>query len=159
MGAATPWVVMALTAASGAYAAYAQRTAARAEEAAANQNAKVAENAAADALQRGAAEEGRHRDRVRRLIGTQRAGIGASGIELESGSPLELVSDTAALGELDALTIRSNAAREAYGYRAQGNDMRNQGRIARARGANAVRSTLLSTAVSSWGNYSAAKNW
>ena len=45
--------------------------------------------------------------------------MAANGVDLSSGSPLDILGDTAMYGELDALTIRSNAEREAYGYRVQ----------------------------------------
>ena len=40
--------------------------------------------------------------------------------DLASGSVLDVVGETAALGELDALTIRSNYARESYEKRVMG---------------------------------------
>jgi hypothetical protein len=39
-----------------------------------------------------------------------------------SGTALDLLGDTAQIGEEDALTIRNNAAREAWGYRNQANE-------------------------------------
>jgi hypothetical protein len=52
-------------------------------------------------------------------IGTQRTTQAANGIDVNSGSAAQLQDDTAMIGELDALTIANNAAREAYGYRVQ----------------------------------------
>ena len=46
------------------------------------------------------------------------------------GSALETVADTAALGEQDVRTLRANAAREAWGYRAQAVGFTAQGRSA-----------------------------
>ncbi|WP_455153244.1 hypothetical protein [Bradyrhizobium cenepequi] len=43
-----------------------------------------------------------------------------NGVDLSFGSPLDTLTDTAVLGELDALTIRTNANREAYDYKVQG---------------------------------------
>jgi hypothetical protein len=85
---------------------------------AANQ-AKVAGYQADDALARGEIAERQQRLKTNQLVGQQRASMGASGVSLDSGSFVDTLEDTAGYGELDALTIRSNAAKEAWGYRAQ----------------------------------------
>ncbi len=71
---------------------------------------------AEDAIQRGKTEEDNHRRQTAAFKGTQRSMLAANGVELDSGSASDLVADTAMLSELDALTIRNNAEREAYGY-------------------------------------------
>ena len=43
-------------------------------------------------------------------------------------------ADAAFLGELDAMTIRNNAAREAWGYKVQAADIRERARITRREG-------------------------
>lgn len=92
------------------------------------QNAAFAEEAANDAIARGGMDEDQQRLATRAAIGTQRAGFAANGVDVNSGSAADIQDDTAALGELDALTIRNNAAREAWGYRTQAQ----QGRLAAA---------------------------
>jgi hypothetical protein len=47
-------------------------------------------------------------------------------------------ADAAFLGELDALTVRTNAAREAWGYQVQAEDLRRHAQIARKEGAYAA---------------------
>lgn len=79
-------------------------------------NAKIADRRARDAIERGQAEEQRKRMEVSRLQGQQKAAMAANGVDLTFGSPLDMIVDTAVLGELDALTIRSNAYREAYDH-------------------------------------------
>lgn len=59
------------------------------------------------------------RVKTKQAIGTQRTALAANGVDVNSGSASQLQDDTAMLGELDALTIQNNAAREAYGYRVQ----------------------------------------
>lgn len=59
------------------------------------------------------------RVRTGQAVGTQRSVQAANGIDVNSGSSAQIQDDTAMLGELDALTIQNNAAREAYGYRVQ----------------------------------------
>jgi hypothetical protein len=116
-------------------------------------NAQIATWQAADAVQRGRIEEQNQRLKVARIAGSQRAGFASSGVELGSGSPLDVLMDTAQLGELDALTIRSNAEREAYGYTTQSSNLTAQSGLTRMAGRNAqtagyisAGSTLLSTA-------------
>lgn len=77
-------------------------------------NAKLSERRARDAIERGAAEEQRKRLETARLQGQQKAAMAANGVDLTFGSPLDTIVDTAVLGELDALTIRTNAYRESY---------------------------------------------
>lgn len=117
---------------------YAQIQAGNAQAAAANYNAQVAEmnatladRAAKDALERGAAEEQRKRMEVAAIQGRQRAAMAANGVDLTFGSPLDALVDTATLGELDALTIRRNAAREAYDYETQGVNYRSDATLSR----------------------------
>ncbi|MHA2064249.1 MAG: virion core protein, T7 gp14 family [Candidatus Thorarchaeota archaeon] len=87
----------------------------------ASNNQKIAEIKAADAINRGELEERKHRIQLAQLIGEQRAGAAASGVLVDEGSALDVVLDTASIGELEALTIRSNAEREALGFRQQAN--------------------------------------
>ncbi|MGH8338189.1 MAG: hypothetical protein ACRETL_15495, partial [Gammaproteobacteria bacterium] len=51
-----------------------------------------------------------------KLVGSEEAGTAAGGIDVGSGSPEAVRSATQSAGEMDALNIRYNAAREAYGY-------------------------------------------
>jgi len=79
-------------------------------------NAKMADRRARDALERGKVEEQQKRREISQLQGRQKAAMAANGVDLTFGSPLDAIVDTAVLGELDALTVRRNAAREAYDH-------------------------------------------
>lgn len=105
----------------------------RAAEASAKYQAKVTANQARvagfqaeDALERGQVAERQQRLQVRQLAGKQRAEMGASGAALDSGSFIDTLGDTADFGELDALTIRANAEKEAWGYRAAASGQQGQ---------------------------------
>ena len=80
--------------------------------------AAVSEYNAQDAERRGEVEEERQRRKTSLLLGTQQARFAAQGSDL-MGSPLDLLGDTAAFGEQDALATRYQAAREAWGQRIQ----------------------------------------
>ena len=85
----------------------------------ARQRQQIAAQQANDARQRGEVDVQRQRDITAQRIGTQQAALLAQGTDIE-GSPTDILGDTKRAGEVDALTIRSNAARAAYGYEVQG---------------------------------------
>lgn len=85
----------------------------------ADMNAELSRRRAKDATERGARAEQQKRQEIAALKGKQVAAMAANGVDLSFGSPLDTIVDTAMLGELDALTIRKNAANENYDYRVQ----------------------------------------
>lgn len=112
----------------------------------ARNNSIIAERRAADARERGKIEEARQKERTRQLIGRQRAAAAAQGVVVDEGSALDITSDTAGLGELDALTIRNNAEREALGFSAQASNFRTQSQVFNSSADQIRSSTFLSTA-------------
>jgi len=96
------------------------------QAASAKYNAQVASNNAQTAQQnaRLASEEGnvnteREQLKTRAMVGGIKAAQAANNIDINSGSAVDVRSSAAELGELNALTVRSNAARQAYGYQTQ----------------------------------------
>jgi hypothetical protein len=134
---------LAVTAASTAYSVAAQRKQAGYQVAVENENRKTGLLAAADAIHRGDIAEQTARTRTRLLISQQRAAYAASGVELGSGSPLSTTADTALFGEMDALTIRNNAQREAWGYVAQSDDFKRKSDLLKISARNDTGTTLL----------------
>lgn len=112
----------------------AQQAAAESQAGLDDYNAGVAKAQAADAITRGALDENRFRAGIRQQIGNMRAGYAASNIDVSKGSSVDVQADAAKLGELDALTIRTNAARTAWGYDVQAYDLTKAGEIARKTG-------------------------
>lgn len=106
---------------------YGQVKAGNAAKKAGEYNAQVAELQAQDALDRGAQDEATYRQGVKVLMGSQRADFAGQNVDVESGSALDVAGDTAYLAELDARQIRANAQREAWGYRVQAQQSRQQG--------------------------------
>jgi hypothetical protein len=100
----------------------------------AEMNATLSDRRAKDAMERGAIAEQRKRQEVASIIGKQTVAMAANGVDLSFGSPLDTLTDTAVLGELDALTIRTNTAREAYDFKVQGVNQRAQGKLERMKG-------------------------
>jgi hypothetical protein len=95
------------------------------------------ERQAAEAKQRGLVAEESRRRVTQQHISRQTATLAAQGTDLE-GSPIEILSDTGAAGELDARAIRANASREAYGYQIQGHGYGNQVILEKTRAANST---------------------
>jgi hypothetical protein len=114
-------IPMAIAAAGAIASTMATRAAVQQQNRTADYNTSVTKYEAADAINRGKVEENLHRQKVQRLIGAQRAAFGASGAKVDSGSSLDVISDTARFGEMDALAIRANAKREAWAKRNQAN--------------------------------------
>ena len=112
------------SAAVGAMGAIQQANAASASanyQAQVNQNnAILAERNAEDARKRGEVEAQEHQRQVSALRGRQTAAMAANGVDITSGSPLNILADTSQMGALDTKTIRNNAQREALGYESQG---------------------------------------
>lgn len=117
----------------------AQKQQAEYQAAVARNNQIIANQQAADAERRGAEAEKNQRVKTQMQIGTQMAKFGGSGVELNDGSPVDIFADTAAAGEYDALTVRSNAQREAWGHRVQGMNAGAQAGLYDLQGANAER--------------------
>lgn len=143
-------IAIAAAVAASALTAYGQLEAGKAAKQAGDYNAAIARNnqiiaerQAEDAVKRGDIAADEQRRKTARIAGAQKAAIGASGIALDSGTPMDIFGDTAAFGELDALTIKSNAAREAYGYQVQGMNFEAEGAMARTRGNNAQRASYI----------------
>ena len=110
----------------------------------AQRNASIAEMQAQDAERRGSVEEDRFRRQQSLLMGEQVSMLAASGVEVDSGSPLQILADTAEATEIDARTIRYNAAMEAWNYRNQADSYTAQSQLATAEGKNAKSNAYLS---------------
>lgn len=106
-------------------------------------NSKLADLQATDALKRGETDATNYKKGIVKTIGAQRASMAAQGIELDSGSALEIQQDTAHIGEQDAMTIRNNAAREAWGYKVQALDYTTKGQFAASSSQFQASSTML----------------
>lgn len=147
MPAAIP-ILIGVTAAGVGLSAFGQVKAGNAAKKIGDYNAKVYEQQAQDAISRGTEDEQKFRQGVKMLIGSQKAGFAGQGVDVNSGSALDVQADAAFLGELDALTIRTNAAREANGYRAQAENARMGGSAQQTASRFGAASTVLGGASS-----------
>lgn len=144
MAASAAMAVMAMSSISNAYAqSNAAKSQGEFQKQQAEQNARLAEMQAKETEAAGEKQADQHRAKVRALIGSQKAGLAAQGIDIGAGSAVELFGQTAEAGEDDAATIRLNAYRQAYGIRQQGMNTKNQGQFDYLSGRAEARNTLL----------------
>jgi hypothetical protein len=104
----------------------------------ARNNQQIAEWNAQRALQQGQVAEQQQRFKTSQVIGSQRAALASQGGDVNSGSPLDIVGDSARAGEFDAQTIRNNAAMQAYGFRVQAANAGAQSELYRQSAANTM---------------------
>ncbi len=115
--AAAAMAATAISAAGTAFAGYTAFQQAKVAEATANINRNAELAAAQDARERGSKEEIAHYRQVAALKGRQTAAYAAQGLDVAFGSPADVITDTAVLGNEDAQTLRDNTLREMEGHR------------------------------------------
>lgn len=140
-------IPVAIGAVSGLMSGMGQRDQANTQAAELRTNAIYLNRAANDAIARGRTESDLQRVQTQQLIGTQRVAQAASGGEVNTGTNAIIQQDTAQLGELDALTISNNAAREAYGYQVQASSNMSNAATVQKAGQKAVMSSVIGGAV------------
>lgn len=92
-------------------------------------NAEIAGQMADDAIARGVEQERLLRGEYKKLVGTERNILASQGMDLEADTASAILLDTARQKEIDALTLRNNAAREAWGYKVQAYDYSAKGNL------------------------------
>ncbi len=85
----------------------------------ARNNTQIATQNATFAGEEGAVNAGAEELKTRAQVGSIKASQAANGVDVNTGSAVDVRSSAAELGELSAINIRSNAARSAYGYQTQ----------------------------------------
>jgi hypothetical protein len=147
------WAVVAvgaIAAISASVSAYSAVAAGENAKETADYNSEMQRRAALDSQQRGAIDAADKRQETRRLIARQHAAMGASGADPNSGTNLLIATETAGMGELDALKIQNNAARQAAGLEAQAVLTTSQGNAALAAGQMNAAGSILSSASSAY---------
>jgi hypothetical protein len=121
-----------------------QKIARQSAEASAEYNAQVAANEQAtqeqlarNELSKGAADRERQQRAAARAMGEMRANMGAGGFELDSGSNLSLLAESAAEHQHDSNIIEQNASMAAWQHQAGRASAMNDQAFARYQYANA----------------------
>lgn len=122
-----------------------------------NQNAAFKNDTANETINAGDTTADWQRVKAGQAIGTQRSVQAANGIDVNSGSSALIQDDTAMLGELDALTIQNNAAREAYGLRVQADQDRSNAKQTVKNGKTAAMGSILGGAGKAFGSFAGGK--
>lgn len=151
--AAIPVITLVVSSVATAYSVYAQQQASSLQDAIAKRNADAAEKAARDAEARGLNEGVKVGLAGGVTRGALRAGVGASGVEVGSGSALDVLSDAAMFNELDKQTTQDNARREAAGFLNQKGNFLLQNQLDQSSASSGQIGTLLTGASSAAGNY------
>ena len=115
-------------------------------------NASIKRKMAQDSLKRGDTAEAWHRMDVADVKADQRARMLAGGQTI-TGSNSRILDDTAFFGELDALTIRQNAAREAWGHETEAKNYGMQAELAEKGGQSAANATIITGASQAAGTW------
>lgn len=108
-------------------------------------NQIAADYAAQDALRRGEETAQKARRDADATKSAQRAMMAANGLDLNSGTPLDLQEQTDFFGQLDQNTARRNAANEASNDRYSGAMARFKGDSAQGQGVTSAFGTVLGT--------------
>lgn len=82
-------------------------------------NAKLATQNASTIAQEGEQQTAQAQQQTKAKLGAILANQGASGVDVNTGSAVDVRSSAAELGELNAINIRANAVRQAYGQQVQ----------------------------------------
>lgn len=93
----------------------------------ARNNQQIMENNARSTEAAGAARADQEAFQTREMIGKQTAAAAASGLEIGSGTPLDITAGTAGMGMWSGLSIRDETSRRAAGFRQQGASFGAQG--------------------------------
>lgn len=131
-GAVTQGFSMVLNAAAGGEEMEAESQKNAYAQNAAKQNAYIANIAARNALAAGSVADEQSRLRYGAIEGQQRTAYGASGVTATAGSPISALADTGAMSDYDSAIIRDKAAKEAWGYEAQGQQYTQQQSLLKA---------------------------
>lgn len=106
-------------------------------------NSQVAGLQAEDAITRGEFEVQNAQRQARQFVGAQKAAFAGNGVAVDSGSALDAIAETDKMSSLDILNIRNNAAKEAFGYKAQAIGFAQQSDMTRKTARSMANSTLL----------------
>lgn len=145
-------IPVAIGAGSGLLQGMSQSSQLKSQAADLQRNAAYLNRAANDARARGRVEADNQRVQTQLDIGTQRAAQAANGGDVNEGSNAIIQQDTAQYGELDAMIISNNAAREAYGYEVQASNALDNARTLKKNAKTSVISSVLGGAVGGLGS-------
>lgn len=132
---------------------------ARYEQAASRVNEAAARREAQLYREAGAEQYSAQLQAGKQIAGRQLAGLGASGLDTDTGSALDLLSDTAYLSALDASTALRNNLMRADALEGEGNAQKEARRYSRLSTPAIVGGTLLTGGTRAYGIYKGLNNY
>lgn len=121
-----------------------------AAKAAADANAKIADQNRRAAFDQSSAREDAFRRKARYALGEQAAAIAESGVDPGSGSALRVATESATNAELDAMNIRYEGLMQGFGFERQASIERQRGKHAQRMGYLGAASPLFGEAADSY---------
>jgi hypothetical protein len=107
-------------------------------------NARALEFEAAEAVRKGDSDANVVRRRANQILGKQRAGLAASGVDINTGTAAVVQQETEFMSEIDQMTVKNNAWREAFGLKSQASSVRQKGEMDRMLAEQSARTSLVS---------------
>ena len=144
-----------LQALSGAVSSYQQG---QTSKAISKTNERLGNMRAEAARRKGYDQENLSRQKIRQGIGSQRTGYAGQNVRVNEGSPSNMQAETAIMGELDALTIKNNAARAAFGYESESLSASLEGKLSYQSGVTSAIDTLLTGGIKAY-DYGKRYGW
>lgn len=123
-------------------------SAAKDNAAAYESQAGVKEAQAQQAARRGGYRSRLIAEKEREVAGAQRAALGGAGVDINTGSPLDLAADTAFKAGRDIGIEQYNAQLEQWGFNAEANALKDQAKATRRSGRNALVGSVLGAGAS-----------
>lgn len=107
-------------------------------------------------IKRGRKEAQQLKEEAAGVIGSQRAAFAAQGVDVSSGTALEIQAQTAEQAARDAVTVRNNAWLSAWGIKVEATNRKYASRFQSQASQNVARSTLMTGGIKGAGSlYSA----
>lgn len=121
----------------------AERSKSKYEQTVRNANASTLRLQAEDAISRGSEAASGVRRGAASVRGQQATGYAGQGVDVGSGTAATIQAESSAVGEIDAINVKNNAWREAWGLRAQASEEERLGRLAKLESKNKRRQSLI----------------
>lgn len=121
-------------------------------------NAKIAKQNAAWTMEAGEQKAANDAMKTRAMVGQIKASEAANGVDVNTGSAVDVVSSETGLGQAQQTTIRSNAAKDAYGYDVQSMNFTAQSQLDRQEADQAMTAGMFNVAGSLIGGASSTNS-
>lgn len=153
MSSALPFAAVGLSGISKLFEGFSQSQAYNYQAHVAQINAAIAQRGATTALQEGQTAESAMRIKTGMAVAGATAGQAAGGVDTSGGSTSKVRSQIQNLGDLDALTIRYNAAQKAYGHSTEAQGYRSEAEMDKSASTNSLIGGFIGGASSSLNSY------